>query len=69
MWWTEVMEKYRAGISSTFEPKEFAEAIFTLINSADLNQYARNAIEVVKREYNWYNITENLVSIYKKLIL
>jgi glycosyltransferase involved in cell wall biosynthesis len=25
------------------------------------------AIEVVKKEYNWYNITENLVSIYRKL--
>jgi len=67
MWWTEVMERYRAGVSSTFDPKEFAEAIFLLLNSADFDQYAKGAIEVVKKEYNWYNITENLVSIYKKL--
>jgi len=69
MWWTEVMERYHAGLSSAFEPKEFAEAVSALINSADLNQYARGAIEVVKKEYNWYNITENLISVYKKLIL
>jgi glycosyltransferase involved in cell wall biosynthesis len=68
MWWTEVMERYHAGISSTFEPEEFAEAIFTLINSADFDQYSKGAMEVIKKEYNWYNITENLISVYKKLI-
>jgi len=63
------MERYHVGLSSAPKPKEFAEAISALINSADLNQYARGAIEVVKKEYNWYNITENLVSVSKKLTI
>jgi glycosyltransferase involved in cell wall biosynthesis len=68
MWWTEVMERYHAGISSTFNGEEFAEAIFELLNSTDFNRYVEGALEAIKKEYNWYNITENLVSIYKKLV-
>ncbi|MCC6004172.1 MAG: glycosyltransferase [Thermofilum sp.] len=68
MWWTEVIEKYNAGISSNFEPEEFAEAILTLINSRDIKHYSKNAIEVIRREYNWNIITEKLVSEYFKLV-
>jgi len=67
MWWTEVMERYHAGISSNFNGEEFAEAIFELLDSTDFNRYVDGALEVIKKEYNWYNITRNLVSVYKKL--
>lgn len=68
MWWSEVMERYHAGISSTFNGEVFAEAIFELLNSTDFNRYVEGALEAIKKEYNWYSITENLVLIYKKLV-
>jgi glycosyltransferase involved in cell wall biosynthesis len=68
MWWTEVIEKYNAGISSKFESEGFAEAILALINSWDIKHYSKNAVEVVRREYNWNIITEKLVSEYFKLV-
>jgi len=68
MWWTEVIEKYNAGISSHFEPEEFAEAILKLLNSPNINHYSKNALEVVQREYNWNIITERLINEYFKLV-
>jgi glycosyltransferase involved in cell wall biosynthesis len=68
MWWSKVAEKYHAGITSNFDAKDFANAILKLLNTSNYKYYTEGAINAIKKEYNWYKITNDLVSVYKKLI-
>jgi len=68
MWWSNIIEENNAGKTSVFDPKAFAEAILELLNSSDIDLLSKNALNIVRKKYNWYKITEELKTKYIELV-
>jgi glycosyltransferase involved in cell wall biosynthesis len=64
--WTDMIETQRVGIVTGSEPTEFAEGIFKVFD--DSEEYAENALRLVKDRYNWDNSAQTLLGAYNKVI-
>lgn len=67
MWWSKVIEEYKAGKTSEFDPESYAEAILELVNSQDIEAYSEAAVKIIVDKYNWYNVTSDLIAQFEDL--
>lgn len=66
--WNEIIRKRKVGILTDDDPQSFAEGILELLHDPELiYEYGNRAIELVKKELNYWKSAEKLLKIYKKL--
>jgi glycosyltransferase involved in cell wall biosynthesis len=63
--WTDMIRTHRIGIVTGSEPTEFAEGIFKLCD--DREDYAENALRLVRDRYNWDNSAQTLLEAYDRV--
>jgi glycosyltransferase involved in cell wall biosynthesis len=63
--WTDIIETNRVGVVTGSEPTEFAEGIFKISDSRE--EYAENALRLVRDRYNWDNSAQILLGAYNKV--
>lgn len=63
--WTEIIETHKIGVVTGSEPTEFAEGIFKVFDARE--EYAENALRLVRDQYNWDNSAQTLLEAYNKV--
>ena len=63
--WTDMIETHRVGVVTRSEPTEFAEGIFKVFDHRE--EYAENALRLVRDRYNWDNSAQILLGAYNKV--
>ncbi len=68
--WSDIIKKREIGILTKDDPQDFAEGIVQLLSDKELYfSMARNALDLIKSEYNWfvsakkfYDVIQNFIS-------
>ena len=66
--WTEIIRREKVGLLTSDDPKEFAEALISIVsNPKAMQEYAINGLELVEKKYNWDNSAQVLLQVYNDL--
>ena len=66
--WTKIITDNNVGIVTPDNPDSFANAIIELLENQPFREKCRsNALNLIKREYNWKNSAKKLLTIYEQL--
>lgn len=69
LWWSELVEMHNVGLVVEDKPKSFAEAVNELLASPNvIDVMSKNAINLVKNQYNWREMAKKLLEVYDKLL-
>lgn len=68
LWWSDFVRLHGVGLASDDEPKSFANAINELLSSPDkISVMSKNAVKLVKQQYNWREMAKKMLEVYEKL--
>lgn len=69
LWWSDFVKTHKVGLVVEDTPKSFAEAINKLLSSPDtIDAIGKNAIDLVKNQYNWREMAKKLLKVYNELL-
>ncbi|MFB3889801.1 MAG: glycosyltransferase family 4 protein [Candidatus Bathyarchaeia archaeon] len=66
--WSELIRNERVGVLTSDDPKDFGEAVTSLVNDPDtMQEYGSNGLDLVRTKFNWDSSASRLTSVYDKL--
>lgn len=66
--WTEIIERENIGLLTSDDPKEFGEALISIVGDPKVMQeYALNELRLIEHKYNWDNSARTLLDVYEQL--
>lgn len=66
--WSDMIGKYKIGITTGDSPKEFADAALSILSNPDLaEKFRKNALSLVAGPMSWHNSAASLIDLIKKV--